>query len=297
MLKCQNLSKTFSETKVLDDLSFHIPQGAIFGLLGPNGSGKTTSIRLLNGLLKADSGLATIKGHPVSQEDPHLRHICGVMTEGANLYDQLTGRQNLSFFAEIYSLANATKRINNLLQQFNLTEAADRKVRTYSTGMRKRLMLARTLLHKPQMLFLDEPTSGLDPEAALKVNQEIKRLASDEGVTILLCTHQLKYAEGLCTAYGFLDHGKMIANGSWDELLSMAGRPRFLKIRGSLPNHPTVQYDTDGLATIHINDDQEAARIIHQLINQGAIIYEATQTGLSLEDLYFQLLQNARQSA
>ena len=290
MLHALSLGKSFGSTRVLDNISFSIPRGSIFGLLGPNGSGKTTTVRILNGLLHPDSGSATISGIAVESFQQDLRRICGVMTETANLYDELSGRQNLSFFASLYNLDNANDRCEELLAQFDLLHAADRNVLTYSTGMRKRLMLARALLHKPRMLFLDEPTSGLDPESALEVNNLIRHLAFAEGTTILLCTHQLKYAEGLCSHYGFLSKGQMRAEGTWEDLLREAGHPRYLEIRGENVLHPQLETTSDGRHRLRIQDDADAARLLAMLVQEGARIYEATQTTLSLEDLYFAII-------
>jgi len=297
LLSALLLSKSFGDLQVLKGISFEIPEAAIFGLLGPNGSGKTTTVRLLNGLLSMDSGSAFIGEIPVGPQVPQLRRLCGVMTDGANLYDELSGRYNLEFFAEMFSIPEARKRCDELLAFFELEFAAERLVRTYSTGMRKRLMLARALLHKPRMLFLDEPTSGLDPESALEVNNLIRQLAYEDKVTILLCTHQLKYAEGLCTSYGFLDEGVMRASGTWEELLASTGMPRFLELRGTNIQHPLLEETVDGRWRIPIADDEDAAETLHALASAGGRIYEAKQTTLSLEDLYFDIIARSRGGA
>jgi len=294
LLQADRLVKSFGNHQVLKGISFVIPEAAIFGLLGPNGSGKTTTVRLLNGLLTMDSGSASIGGIDVAPQKPDLRRLCGVMTDGANLYDELSGRHNLEFFAEMFSLKEAKKRCSELLAFFELEDAAGREVRTYSTGMRKRLMLARALLHKPRMLFLDEPTSGLDPESALEVNNLIRRLAFEDKVTVLLCTHQLKYAEGLCTSYGFLDQGEMRASGTWEELLLSAGQPRFLELRGSNLQHRSLEQTVDGRWRIPIESDDGAALALRELVENGANLYDARQTTLSLEDLYFAIIAKER---
>lgn len=297
VLEAEHLCKSFGSQQVLLEISFTIPPGSIFGLLGPNGSGKTTTVRLLNGLLRPDSGRASVDGIAVGPEKPELRRICGVMTDGANLYDELSGEQNLRFFADLFSLADGAARSRELLEMFELSEAAARPVRTYSTGMRKRLMLARALLHRPRMLFLDEPTSGLDPESALEVNNLIRRLAYEDKVTVLLCTHQLKYAEGLCSHYGFLDKGIMRANGTWEELLQLAGQPRYLELRGENLRHPALETAPDGRYRIRIENDGDAARVLRELIENGALLYEAHQSSLSLEDLYFTIIGKEAKTA
>ena len=191
----QKLSKTYPDGKeALKQLSLSLSTGEVFGFLGPNGAGKTTTVKLLTGVLTPSGGSCDIMGvNPnIQPEKAHL--LSGIVTEHAQMYDNLTGMENLIFYAAAFGLGQkeGKQRGESLLRELELTEAKDRKLATYSTGMRQRLSLARALLHCPKVLFLDEPTSGLDPESAQNVNQMIQNLARKEGITVFLCTHQLR---------------------------------------------------------------------------------------------------------
>ena len=193
----QKLSKTYTGGKeALKQLSLSLSAGEVFGFLGPNGAGKTTTVKLLTGVLTPSGGSCEILGvNPNTQpEKAHL--LSGIVTEHAQMYNNLTGIENLLFYATAFGLKQkeGEQRGELLLRELDLMEAKDRKLATYSTGMRQRLSLARALLHRPKVLFLDEPTSGLDPESAQNVNQMIHNLARKEGITVFLCTHQLRYA-------------------------------------------------------------------------------------------------------
>src|SRR5690349_20815487 len=187
-----------------------IGEGEVFGFLGPNGAGKTTAVRILNGLLAPNSGAVRIYGKNVSDNLTEIHRLFGVMTETANFYEKLTGSENLMFYGRLYgfSKSECNERIKRLMSLFDISDAKDKKVGEYSTGMKKKIALCRAFLHNPKILFLDEPTSGLDPDAARNVNTLISNAAEVEKVTVFLCTHQLKYAEEICTLYGFIDNGK-----------------------------------------------------------------------------------------
>ena len=290
-IQSQNVSKSFDgKTLVLDDINFEVPQGEVVGFLGPNGAGKTTTVRLLNGVLSPDKGKMFILGEEVDPEKPDIHRECGVMTDTAHCYEDLTGTENLVFFGQLYGMSKneALDRANHVMKLFEIFDAKDRKLKEYSTGMKKRLSLARASIHNPKILFLDEPTSGLDPEAAKKVNLHIKEIASEEKVTVFLCTHQLKYAEEICTSYGFIDKGKILGFGTFDELLSKKDQSVILDIRGE--NIPELyrSESTDGRSSrIKIKTDAEANDIISSILQNGGKIYEAKQSGWDLEDLYF----------
>lgn len=166
IIEVNSINKSFSGQKVIDNLSFAVNRGEIVGFLGPNGSGKTTTIRLLNGVITPDSGKIMVWGLNPNSSGEEIRRRSGVMTESAGLYRSLSGIENLRFFAGLYGLNKPEARINELLVDFGLEEAKDKKVGAYSTGMKKRLGIAKALLHSPELLFLDEPTTGLDPGSA-----------------------------------------------------------------------------------------------------------------------------------
>ena len=201
----QNLSKTYAGGKqALDHVSLELGHGEVFGFLGPNGAGKTTTVKLLNGMLLPSEGNCRVLGIDPAKEPEKVHAFSGIVTEHAQMYDQMTGLENLIFYGNIFGISSgeAKKRAEKLLEQLELANAKDKKLSAYSTGMRQRLSLARALIHRPKILFLDEPTSGLDPESAQNVNQMLRTLASEQGMTLFLCTHQLRYAQEICTRYG-----------------------------------------------------------------------------------------------
>ncbi len=298
-IELQGLSKSYDGKQfALQETSFSIPQGEIFGFLGPNGSGKTTTVRLLNGILAPTDGRASILGKDILHEQVEIHRLCGVMTETALMYENLTGLENLSFFGSMHGMQAKEIRERGLalLKSLELAEAGNRKVKAYSTGMKRRLSLARALLHRPKILFLDEPTSGLDPEAAMNVTKMIRSLSIEHGVTIFLCTHQLKYAEEICTLYGFIHDGAMLGFGSFEALLRQKDNRKYLQIRGEdLPEIAAAEKIEGGSIRIPIGSDADASRILAGIFAQGGKIYDARQTRWSLEDLYFSFQREASQ--
>jgi len=217
IIQVNNLTKEFGTQKAVNNVSFVLEAGEVFGFLGPNGAGKTTTIKLLNGMMTPTHGSLSVFGIDPTAEPEKIHQTAGVLTEHAQMYNELTGLENLVFYGEIFGLERATceKRALMLLEKLDLVYAKDKRLSAYSTGMRQRLSLARALIHSPKLLFLDEPTSGLDPESALTVNNLIKSLAREHKTTVFLCTHQLRYVEELCTSYGLIDEGVMFAHGVW----------------------------------------------------------------------------------
>ena len=198
----QHLSKIYDGGKTaVADMSLTLEQGEVFGFLGPNGAGKTTTVKVLNGMLQPSEGTCQVFGEDPRRSPEKVHAVSGVMTEHAQMYNNLTGMQNLMFYGAMFGIGEeeSRKRARDLLQQLELADASGQKLSAYSTGMRQRLSIARALMHQPKILFLDEPTSGLDPESAHNVNQMILALAKDKGMTIFLCTHQLRYAQEICT--------------------------------------------------------------------------------------------------
>jgi ABC-2 type transport system ATP-binding protein len=230
----EGLIKTFGETRALDGLDLAVPEGTIVGLLGPNGAGKTTAVRVFSTLLRPDSGRAEVLGVDVTKDPQQVRRSIGLTGQFAAIDDYLTGRENLILFGRLYHLSSAaaTQRADELLERFDLVDAAGRIAKTYSGGMRRRLDIAASLIIRPPVLFLDEPTTGLDPRSRLGMWEVIEDLVR-EGTTMLLTTQYLEEADTLASSIAVIDHGKVIARGTSDELKAQVGGARLELIVGS----------------------------------------------------------------
>lgn len=223
----KGLTKSYGEVKALAGVDLSIPQGTILGLLGPNGAGKTTTVRILSTLLKPDSGSAEIAGVNILEDPAHAREIIGLSGQYAAVDENLTGRENLIMVGRLFRLPKniAIEKSDQLLEKFNLTDAANRVVKTYSGGMRRRLDLASALIADPTVLILDEPTTGLDPRSRLLMWGIIRDLVK-EGTTVLLTTQYLEEADQLADKIMVIDHGKVIAEGTASELKKQIGGER-----------------------------------------------------------------------
>ncbi len=218
IISADNLSKSYGGTKAVDELNLHIRKGEFFGFLGPNGAGKTTTIRMLTGILKQDHGKITVDGH-ASEDKRKIAKVIGVIPESRGFYEWMTAVEYLGFFADLYGIAGKTKdeRIASLLSEVDLMKRKNSRIGTYSRGMRQRLGLARALINNPQVLFLDEPTLGLDPQGQEDIQILLKKL-NMKGVTIFLSSHLLNEVSNLCSRIGIINNGKLIAEGTVDEL-------------------------------------------------------------------------------
>ena len=208
--------------RALDGLSFEVAPGTVFALLGPNGAGKSTTVRILSTLSRPDSGTAKVAGIDVLAEPVKARHAIGVVGQKHGADCEATGRENLVLQGEFYGITgrDLRDRVRRSLERFGLAEAADRRVKTYSGGMQRRLDVALGLIHRPKVLFLDEPTTGLDPEVRAEMWGEIERLAREEGLTVLLTTHYLEEADRLAAEVAIIDHGRAVASGTPEALKS-----------------------------------------------------------------------------
>ena len=219
IISFQGVTKRYGDVLAINGMSFSVRPGEILGFLGPNGSGKTTTVRLINGVIFPDEGSITVSGCDTRREGGAIRARSGVLTETATLYETMTVEDNLKFYAELYGVpqAKTKNRIDDLLEQFRLTEKRRAKVGALSTGLKKRAAIAKALIHEPELLFLDEPTSGLDPEAAREIVEHIRALNGGRA-TVFVCTHNLAEAEHFCTRFIFLDHGRILEAGTLEEL-------------------------------------------------------------------------------
>ncbi len=216
-IQVKGLQKSYKKLHVLKGVDFEVEKGSIFALLGSNGAGKTTIVKILTTLLKRDSGIATVNGFDVAAKPDYVRQSISLTDQFAAVDEILTGRENLVMIAKLRHLTNPRQVAEDLLKRFGLTGAADRRVSTYSGGMRRRLDIAMSLIGKPQIIFLDEPTTGLDPEARIEVWKIVKELAGG-GTTVLLTTQHLEEAEQLADRIAILHEGRIIANGTLAEL-------------------------------------------------------------------------------
>lgn len=295
ILTAENLSKIYPNgTKAVDNISFSLNRGEIFGFLGPNGAGKTTTVKLLCGTLTPTSGKSQVLDFDPAQSPEALHQKTGVVTEHARMYDYLTGMENLMFYGTLFGMSKSdcAKRANDLLRRLDLLDAQNRKLSTYSTGMRQRLSLARALLHSPEILFLDEPTSGLDPESAQNVNALIGELAA-EGRAVFLCTHQLRYAEEICTGYGLMDKGNLFATGTPDELRAMVAGKLSVRVKANcVPRDMKCKTVATDIYDIPVKEEGEIPLVVKHIVDAGGNIYEVNVQKPTLEDIYFTLIQN-----
>jgi len=278
-----NLSKTYPSGKeAVKSIGFSLAQGEVFGFLGPNGSGKTTTVKLLNGTLSPTAGACRVFDMDPSAAPEQIHAVSGVVTEHAQMYDTMTGLENLAFYGALFGVSakECKERALALLSQLDLEAAKDRKLAAYSTGMRQRLSLARAMMHRPKILFLDEPTSGLDPESVLSVNHMIKDLAKNQGVTIFLCTHQLRYAEEICSSYGLIDEGVLLAAGNIEEL-------RSLVFSGMTVSIKTGEREYE----VSVQSEEEIPSVVKRIVDEGGSVYHVSARRLSLEEIYFALLE------
>ena len=298
-VELHNLSKTYPGGKqAVQNVSLALEPGEVFGFLGPNGAGKTTTVKLLNGMLTPTEGICRVLGSDPALEPEKVHAVSGVVTEHARMYENLTGLENLVFYAELFGISadEAAGRAEALLQEMELEEAKDRKLSAWSTGMRQRISLARALIHRPKILFLDEPTSGLDPESAQNVNRMIREMAENSGITVFLCTHQLRYAQEICTRYGLIEEGRLLAAGTLEELRAEAFSQITLQIRaGSMPTGMGFRQTGAQEYETMIRTEEEIPEIVRRIAAAGGDIYKVEARQPDLEDIYFALTAAGRE--
>jgi ABC-2 type transport system ATP-binding protein len=310
MIEAEGLTKRYGETQALAGVDLSVAAGTILGVLGPNGAGKTTAVRILTTLASPDAGSARVAGCDVLREPGEVRKRIGVAAQDATLDGLLTGRQNLVLTGELsrMSRSGARSRATELLERFDLTVAADRVLKGYSGGMRRRLDLAASMMTRPQVLFLDEPTTGLDPTSRLKMWDIIRELVGD-GVTLLLTTQYLDEADTLANQIVVIDHGRVIAEGTPRQLKEAAKGAR-LDVTLSAP-HPdavaalaplvggTVQVSEDGrhLEAPIDNAPGLATAVVRALDLAGVLVDNIEVRQPSLDDVFFALTGTSRDDA
>lgn len=298
IIDVEGLNKRFGDKLVVDNLNMQVRPGEIYGFLGPNGSGKTTSIRMMCGLLTPDSGSGHTLGYDiVSQANEIKRHV-GYMTQRFGLYDDLSLRENLDFIARIYGMPDRRQRVQQALERLGLQGRQNQLAGTLSGGWKQRLALAACMLHNPRLLLLDEPTAGVDPKARRDFWDEIHQLAA-EGMTVLVSTHYMDEAER-CHRLGYIAYGKLLANGTPQELIRQSQFSTWL-VEGNvdsllpvLQNHPAVTLITRFGSSLHLNglDAAQLASAIEPFRQQPDLHWQLISP--QLEDVFIHLMQQSQ---
>ncbi len=303
IIKTENLTRNFGSLCAVNNLSLTIQEGTIFGFLGPNGAGKTTTIRLLLGILDPTNGKAEVLGMDTKQQADKIRVATGVLLEHDGLYERLSAQDNLDFYARIWNMPPSSRdtRIHELLSRFGLYDRRKETVGTWSKGMKRKLALARAMLHKPTLLFLDEPTAGLDPIASAALRDDLAALATHEGVTIFLTTHNLSEAEKLCDEIGVIAKGKMVAQGTLEELRTKTGKGTMrVEIAGRGFNEKLVQLIMmrkevcnaqiiNGLLIVEMQRTADVAPITNLVVSAGASVEEVHKS--NLEETFLEIME------
>lgn len=301
-----NLNKDFGNIHAVDHLTLEVPKGVVFGFLGPNGSGKTTTIRLLLGLHKPDGGSAEVLGYKTETQAEEIRYRCGALMEQTGLYERMSAQNNLEFYGRIWNMPKSKReaRIEELLTELGLWERRSEVVGTWSRGMKQKLAVARAMLHRPELIFLDEPTAGLDPVAAAALRDDLESLAQNQGVTVFLTTHNLSEAEKMCQLVAVIRQGKLLQIGKPEELRRQTGTPQ-VTIFGSnfstsvmaelklLPDVANVEEHSDHIL-IHLKRKISNASLVTWLANQGVQIEEVKSGQASLEEVFLTLMEEEK---
>jgi len=307
IINVENLVKVYpGGTRAVDGISFSVREGEFFGFLGPNGAGKSTTSQVLTTLLKKTSGSATVAGYDIDKDAREIRKVIGVQRQETILDGDLTGRENLTLQGHLQRLHGDAlkKRVDELLTLVELSDVADKRAAHYSGGMKKRLDLASTLVHKPRVLFLDEPTSGLDPQSRVAIWEHLETLNSDEGVTVFLTTQQMEEADRLCQRLSIIDHGEIIVGGSPVELkhqlggdtitLSLADadsdgvRDRSKRIVSGVQGVTKVLDIDTGLAAYAKNAGALVPDIVRLFDESGIRLTSISVASASLDDVFLQ---------
>jgi len=298
-IQVEQLVRDFKALRAVDGIDLHVDPGEIYGFLGPNGAGKSTTVLMLTTLLPPTSGTARVAGHDVVHEGPKVRAAIGAALQEAALDPLLTGRDHLRLQATLQGIPKTERRsrCQELLDRVGLTDAADRKVRGYSGGMKRRLDLALALVHRPRIVFLDEPTTGLDIQSRTALWNEVARLARDEGVTVFLTTQYLEEADVLADRVGIIDHGHIVAEGTPAALKAEIGRP-------SVHATPTADNEAGRIATVlgrfgepvagatrdiavRLNDGTAGlAEVVRALDSEGLVVANLELQQPTLDDVF-----------
>jgi ABC-2 type transport system ATP-binding protein len=294
-IEVAGLTKRFGPRTAVDHVDLEVAEGEIVGFLGPNGSGKTTTLRMLCGLLRPDEGRGFCLGYDVIREAQKIKQEVGYMTQRFSYYDDLSIRENLSFVATLYGVGNARARIRDTLESLGLVERANQLAGTLSGGLKQRLALAASIMHDPRLLLLDEPTAGVDPKARREFWDEIHALAA-KGITALVSTHYMDEAER-CHRVMFVSNGRIVARGTAAEVISQSGLTTWIVNGGDAAKLIPLLRDVPGVddvapfgTTIHVvgSDAALLAESLGKLVREGTITTEPAET--SLEDVFIRFM-------
>jgi ABC-2 type transport system ATP-binding protein len=305
-IRVENLTRDFEtdsgRVRAVDAMSLEVRLGIIFGFLGPNGAGKTTMIRLLLGLLQPTAGQAEVLGLDTLTQADEIRAQSGALLEHPGIYEQLSAEDHLEFYGRVWRLPKAERkaRIKELLAQMGLWERRKDRSGKWSRGMKQKLALARTLMHRPSLVLLDEPTAGLDVPSAATVREDLASLASREGITVFLTTHNMSEAERLCSQVAVIRQGKLVAVGHPDELRARASGPRIeivgrgfsekaLALLRARPEVVAAERQNGRLA-VDVRRDTEAAPLVSLLVDVGVQVEEVRREKASLEEVFLALM-------
>ncbi len=300
MIVTDNLTKYYGDVKAVDGLNLRVKPGEVFGFLGPNAAGKTTTVRMLCALIGVTSGRATVAGFEVGVQDQEIRRNTGILTESPGLYDQISAERNLALFAQLHDVEDVAGQVERYLRMLGLWGRRHEPVGTFSKGMRQKLAIARALLHEPRLLFLDEPTSALDPEAAHLVRTFIAGL-KQEGRTIFMCTHNLDEADRLCDRIAIfkarilaLDTPSALRRKLYGRTsvfhLRKATKKHVEALQGQTNVHEVRKIDNKLLVTLNDPEKQNPA-LVRSLVEAGADVEFVGELRRTLEDVYLKLIQ------
>ena len=299
------LSRKFGKTTAVEDVTLSVEAGEVLGFLGPNGAGKTTTIRMLAGMIAPTKGHAIVAGHRTDRDVEQLHEIVGMLTQTPGLYDRLSARRNLEYFAGFYPPIESQSQVEKYLKLMGLRERQDNKVGTFSKGMKQRLALARALVHEPKVLFLDEPTAGLDPEAAGEVRQLIRTLR-EEGRTIFLSTHNLNEAEMLCSRIAVI-HTRLLALDTPEQLRRRFFRRQIIvqleasdagvmEVVKRLPFVQEVRDEGSQLILELTDPERNRPELVKAIVEAGGRVIAVSEKQYPLEEVYLRLLHEENQN-